>query len=355
MPPRLTVVVATYNRPDVLMVVLQSLIRQTVEDWIALVIGDCCDAGTGAMLGRIDDPRIRFFNLPERCGDQSGPNSIGARLCRTPYLAFLNHDDLLLPDHLERALYRLRQTDADICFGQAIGAIGWLDAEQSVPVFRRPAPVPGLSLIQTFASLPTRHYEPVSAWMMKTSGYERVGAWRDGYELFRTPLNDWLIRACRARLRACTLDHPTVVYPTSHNRFRGEGGVYRAGAAMQVAIAAEIQARGPDDFRRWAMSGAESWSLRSRLGWIGGHTPLRQAPLSVLIEAIGPALPTLLSPWACLYLGTGLDVYTPLCWLRGRQRGATKVLSLAARTREGRVPSPDRERLVEAARQALAS
>ncbi|HEV3239557.1 MAG TPA: hypothetical protein VG429_04085 [Casimicrobiaceae bacterium] len=35
------------------------------------MIGDGCTDGTAAVVGRYTDPRIRFFNLPERVGDLS--------------------------------------------------------------------------------------------------------------------------------------------------------------------------------------------------------------------------------------------------------------------------------------------
>ena len=96
-----TVIVATYNRAAVLKEALRCLMAQTHQSWRALIIGDHCTDETAEVVAAFNDPRLSFHNLPERFGEQAGPNSIGLALARTEYVAFLNQDDLWFPDHLE--------------------------------------------------------------------------------------------------------------------------------------------------------------------------------------------------------------------------------------------------------------
>ena len=110
----ITVVVATYNRAIVLARSLRTVIAQTRQDWTALVIGDACTDATSQAISDLGDDRIRFVNLPNRFGEQAGPNSVGMALAETPYVAFLNHDDYWFPDHLERAVDTLRQEGRDL-------------------------------------------------------------------------------------------------------------------------------------------------------------------------------------------------------------------------------------------------
>src|SRR5687767_1721251 len=88
--PRVTVVVATYGRPDALACALQSVQRQTADRWRVLVVGDCCP-DAGAVVEELGDPRITFVNLPSRQGEQGPVNSVGMQLATTPLIALLNH------------------------------------------------------------------------------------------------------------------------------------------------------------------------------------------------------------------------------------------------------------------------
>ena len=49
----------------------------------------------------IGDRRVRWMNLPANTGHQSGPNNAGLREARGRFIAYLGHDDLWLPHHLE--------------------------------------------------------------------------------------------------------------------------------------------------------------------------------------------------------------------------------------------------------------
>ena len=112
--PALSVVVATYNRSQVLRHAIRSVIESTCTDWELIIVGDACTDDTGDCVASFSDPRIRYVNLPVNCGDQSGPNNHGVSLARGRYIAFLNHDDLYLRDHLETCVAALDGGGADL-------------------------------------------------------------------------------------------------------------------------------------------------------------------------------------------------------------------------------------------------
>jgi hypothetical protein len=70
-------VIATYKRVEALRCTLQSVMLQEHQDWTALVIGDHCEPETGDMIRALGETRVRYYNLPERCGEQSGPPRSG--------------------------------------------------------------------------------------------------------------------------------------------------------------------------------------------------------------------------------------------------------------------------------------
>ena len=114
--PTVAIVVATYNRSAVLRHAVGSAIRQRFTDWEMLVVGDACTDDTADVVASFGEPRIRFVNLPINVGEQSGPNNVGVARTDAPLVAFLNHDDLWFPDHLERLVAVLEARQADLVF-----------------------------------------------------------------------------------------------------------------------------------------------------------------------------------------------------------------------------------------------
>jgi glycosyltransferase involved in cell wall biosynthesis len=98
---RVTVIMATYNWASVLPHSIASVLDQTFRDFELLVIGDGCSDESGKVVEEIGDARVQWHNLPANTGHQSGPNNLGIDLARGDVIAYLGHDDLWLPRHLE--------------------------------------------------------------------------------------------------------------------------------------------------------------------------------------------------------------------------------------------------------------
>lgn len=99
--PRVTVILATYNWATVLPYSIGSVLGQTFTDYELLVIGDCCSDESEQVVGSFSDRRVRWINLPAKTQHQVGPNNEGLRQARGMIVAYIGHDDLWLPRHLE--------------------------------------------------------------------------------------------------------------------------------------------------------------------------------------------------------------------------------------------------------------
>jgi len=99
-PPRVSVILSTYNWSAVLPYSIGSVLRQTFRDFELLVGGDGCTDDSETVVAAIGDPRVRWINLPRNTRHQSGPNNEGLRQARGEIIAYLGHDDLWLPHHL---------------------------------------------------------------------------------------------------------------------------------------------------------------------------------------------------------------------------------------------------------------
>jgi glycosyltransferase involved in cell wall biosynthesis len=103
MPPRVTVIIATYNWSTVLPYSIRSVLDQTFADFELLVIGDGCTDDSADVVERIGDSRVRWIGIA-RTGHQSGPNNEGLRQAAGELIAYLGHDDLWFPHHLTSSI-----------------------------------------------------------------------------------------------------------------------------------------------------------------------------------------------------------------------------------------------------------
>lgn len=124
MPPRVTVIIATYNWSSVLRCAIASVLRQTFTDFELLVVGDGCTDDSADVVAGTGDARVHWINLPANTGHQSGPNNEGLRRARGEIVAYLGHDDLWLPHHLASVVGALDRTSSDLAYALAVFVSG---------------------------------------------------------------------------------------------------------------------------------------------------------------------------------------------------------------------------------------
>jgi glycosyltransferase involved in cell wall biosynthesis len=266
--PTVSVVMATYNRSELLPYSIGSVMRQSFQDWELLVIGDACTDDTGQVVAALAaaDPRIRFVNCTPRCGEQAGPNNHGVGLARGRYIAFLNHDDLWLADHLERGVATIERLGADLVFPLPLN----ID-RQGVPRLYR-VDVDGLYHPWTFV--------PASYWLMRREMAADVGAWRFSNEIWGINTSqDFLYRAHKAGKRMVLDRRVSCLVFSSGNRpgsYKLRDGSELAawfrricdddGLVEELLIALSIDVYG-DEPRLWRGVGRQLRSALARRWW----------------------------------------------------------------------------------------
>jgi glycosyltransferase involved in cell wall biosynthesis len=188
-PPAVSVIIATYNRSQPLRHAIRSVCNSALSDWEIIVVGDACTDDTAQVVSSFDDPRIRFINLPSRCGDMSGPHNHGLTLARGRYVAFLNHDDLYLPDHLAKCVAELESSGADLVWVPCAIA-----REKADPTGDWPFSFALIGVPSTFEYSPLGVYFS-SSWVFRRGLADRVGPWRSPDQMYVVPSQDWLFRA----------------------------------------------------------------------------------------------------------------------------------------------------------------
>jgi len=96
------VIIATYNRPELLKETLRSVAGQTYPHWTCWIIEDGETEETcNAVQPFLEDDRFHY--LPgEHVGFPTAPRNRGIRMGNAEYIAILDDDDLWLPEKLER-------------------------------------------------------------------------------------------------------------------------------------------------------------------------------------------------------------------------------------------------------------
>jgi len=114
--PLVSIMIPTYNRGQLLIDrTLPPILAQTYQNLEVVIVGDCCPDNTPELLAQIKDPRVRFFNLPQRgkypedvscrwfvAGTK--PANEALKLVRGKWISFSDDDDVFTPDHIETLL-----------------------------------------------------------------------------------------------------------------------------------------------------------------------------------------------------------------------------------------------------------
>ena len=123
--PLVSVAVATYNRAEVLTErCIPSVLGQTYENLELIVVGDHCTDETEEAVARIDDPRLKFVNLPEKSVYPEDPRrrwmvagtpptNKAFSMARGDYITQLDDDDEYLPERLEKLVAFAMENECD--------------------------------------------------------------------------------------------------------------------------------------------------------------------------------------------------------------------------------------------------
>ena len=123
MVPLVSVIIPTYNRADLVRQALASVKAQTYRDFEIVVVDDGGTDGTCEALSAWRE--IRVLRHAHRRGVSAARNT-GIDAARGEWLAFLDSDDLWLPDKLARQIFWLEGSPgvAHLSDGRDLGAPG---------------------------------------------------------------------------------------------------------------------------------------------------------------------------------------------------------------------------------------
>lgn len=109
--PLVSVIIPTWNRLELVRQAIASVVAQTCKNWELIVVDDGSTDRTVEELRKLNDPRITVI-ASAHLGNLGRLRDLGAAAAKGKWFAFLDSDDLWLPDKLELQLDALARTGA---------------------------------------------------------------------------------------------------------------------------------------------------------------------------------------------------------------------------------------------------
>ena len=182
MPPLVSVIIPTFNQAAFLRQAVESVRAQTYPHYEIIVVNDASTDSTQTYLQSQTDLHVMCNTT------NSGPSfsrNQGLRVTRGEYVAFLDGDDLFLPEKLQT---QVKALEADSSLGVVYGDIRFCDTEGRDLPWRASglaSPHPGPDI---FEALAHGNFIPIHAPLVRRACLEAMG---DFDETMRAGAEDW--------------------------------------------------------------------------------------------------------------------------------------------------------------------
>lgn len=117
MKPLVSIITPIFKAEKHIAECIVSVLRQTYSNWEMILINDCSPDHSMAIIGKLckGDSRFKVINLPRNSGAAIARNK-GIELALGKYIAFLDADDLWLPQKLEKQVNLLENSPYNFTF-----------------------------------------------------------------------------------------------------------------------------------------------------------------------------------------------------------------------------------------------
>jgi len=136
----ISIIIPLYNKEQYIRKTLESVFSQTFQQFEIVIVDDGSTDGSLDVVRQIDDPRIRI--VCKENGGVSSARNMGIGEARYPYLAFLDADDLWMPDHLEVIARLIQKYPQCVLFGTSY-YFQRPGQQPTLPMLRCPLPFDG--------------------------------------------------------------------------------------------------------------------------------------------------------------------------------------------------------------------
>lgn len=112
--PKITVILPVYNVADYLPRCLESIDNQTFRDFCVIAVNDGATDNSPEILREFEKTHPYFKVVDQENGGLSAARNKGLSLAESEYISFIDSDDFVEPDYLEKLYHACADNDADI-------------------------------------------------------------------------------------------------------------------------------------------------------------------------------------------------------------------------------------------------
>jgi len=178
--PKLSIILPVYNGQEYLGAAIESVLSQSCCDFELIIINDGSSDGSVAIIDKLEDPRVRFFQQSNK--GLAVTLNRGVSLARGEYIARQDQDDVSFPTRFELQVSFL-DGNADVGMVGTAAEI-WVDNERTNRLLLHPTDNTALKF-----SLLFDNYFVHSSIMIRRSVFENVGGYTEDFT--RQPPEDY--------------------------------------------------------------------------------------------------------------------------------------------------------------------
>lgn len=112
--PEVSIVVAIYNEPDYLPKCIESILNQTYTDFELILVNDGSQMNDSEICHAYEKKDNRIIVIDKENGGLSDARNTGMRQASGTYISFVDGDDFLEQQWLERCVGKMKETGADL-------------------------------------------------------------------------------------------------------------------------------------------------------------------------------------------------------------------------------------------------
>ena len=116
--PTVSIIVACYNSQSTIARTIDSILAQSFKNWELIIIDDCSTDNSASIIKNYadNDSRIIYLKTSRNTGAPSSPRNIGIKNASGLYIAFVDSDDMWLPDKLQQQIQLIEQNNYDLVY-----------------------------------------------------------------------------------------------------------------------------------------------------------------------------------------------------------------------------------------------